>query len=66
MLSATCDRQVICTGVNVEAVQWVRTHDLLDAKESTGAFAFVGRVGWNGTLLVKSSVMLASIDGCRS
>ena len=40
--------------------------DLLDANESTWAFGFVGRVGWNGTLLVKALVMLASMDGCRS
>jgi hypothetical protein len=40
--------------------------DLLDANESTWAFVFVGRVGWNGTLLVKSLVTLANIDSCRS
>ena len=41
----------------------IRTPDLLDANESNWAFVFVGRVGWNGTLLVKSLVMLANIDG---
>jgi hypothetical protein len=43
-----------------------RLDDLLDANESTWAFVFVGRVGWNGTLLLKALVMLGSIDGCRS
>lgn len=48
------------------AYEAVTAHDLLDANESTWAFVFVGGVGWNGTLLVKSLVGLASIDGCRS
>jgi hypothetical protein len=49
----------------VEATEGLSA-DLLDANESTWAFVFVGRVGWNGILLVKSLVMLASIESRRS
>jgi hypothetical protein len=69
------DDRVLVTAVFTDIVDSTRRaaeigdrdwHALLDANESTWAFVFVGRVGWNGTLLVKSLVMLASIDGPRS